>query len=114
MAMPLATYTGWALRAASGPSTGCEAPGQYIPFAKSKAERIASADPRPSIEERYESFGPYRSAVVNAVAALVKDCLLPLRGCGRPGDPLIDAGLAAGVPPPTGGQPKYPAVPHCN
>ena len=55
ISVPLATYTGWNLR---DPSTG--APDQRVsflgscfPFAKTAAERQASDDPRPSIEERY-------------------------------------------------------------
>src|SRR6266852_7223889 len=32
--VPLATYTGWALRAAPQDNDGCEGSGQYIPFAR--------------------------------------------------------------------------------
>ena len=53
--VPLATYTGWALRAGAQAGDGCEGAGQMIPFAKTKAERMASGDPRPSVEERYSS-----------------------------------------------------------
>ena len=112
--VPLATYTGWALRRGTWANDGCEAAGQHIPFAETKAERVASGDPRPSIEERYKAFGQYRSAVVNAVDALVKDRLLLCEDAGAQVTRLIDAGLAAGVPAPNGGQPKYPKVPHCN
>ena len=45
--VPLATYTGWALRAGAHAGDGCEGAGQMIPFAKTKAERLASGDPRP-------------------------------------------------------------------
>jgi hypothetical protein len=60
--VPLATYTGWNLRRRE---FGAEAMlanllGSYIPFAKTKAERQASGDPRPSIAERYGSFENYR------------------------------------------------------
>ena len=112
--VPLATYTGWALRRGTWANDGCEAAGQYIPFARTKAERMASGDPRPSVEERYKSFGQYRSAVVNAVDALVKNRLLLCEDAGAQVTRLIDAGLAAGVPAPDGNQPKYPKVPHCN
>jgi hypothetical protein len=64
--VPTATFTGWALRAA--PFAGddlCDAFGQAIPFAKTKAERLASGDPRLSLEERY----PTSQAYVNRVAA---------------------------------------------
>ncbi len=54
--VPLGTYVGWNVTAA-GFSKGqiCGLNGGYIPFAKTKAERMASGDPRPSIEERYAS-----------------------------------------------------------
>src|ERR1700687_4593409 len=65
--VPLATYTGWALRAGAQAGDGCEGAGQMIPFAKTKAEREASGDPRPSIEERYPSLAPYETTVKAAV-----------------------------------------------
>ena len=46
VAVPLATYTGWALRSGPQANDGCEAAGQYIPFARTKADRMASGDPR--------------------------------------------------------------------
>jgi hypothetical protein len=112
--VPLATYTGWALRSGVWANDGCEASGQFIPFAKTKDERVAAGDPRPSIEERYKSFGQYRSAVVNAVDALVKRRLMLCEDAGDQVTRLIDAGLAAGVPAPRGREPKYPDIPHCN
>jgi hypothetical protein len=112
--VPLATYTGWALRAGAWANDGCEGSGQFIPFAKSSADRLASGDPRPSVEERYESFGQYRSAVVNAVDALVKRRLMLCEYTQDQVARLIDAGLAAGVPAPRGNEPKYPKIPHCN
>src|SRR5437660_10980636 len=48
--VPLATYTGWALRAGPQANDGCESSGQYIPFAHTAAARAASGDPRPSVE----------------------------------------------------------------
>ena len=57
--VPLATYTGWALRSGAQANDGCEASGQYIPFARTAVERELSGDPRPSVEERYPSFGQY-------------------------------------------------------
>ena len=71
VAVPLATYTGWALRSGPQANDGCEAAGQYIPFARTKAERTASGDPRLSIEERYPSFAAYSSAIQKAVDALI-------------------------------------------
>ncbi len=34
--------------------------GSYLPFPKTRAERIASGDPRRSIEERYAGFAEYQ------------------------------------------------------
>jgi hypothetical protein len=69
--VPLATYTGWALRAGAQANDGCEGSGQMIPFARTKAERDASGDPRPSIEERYPNFSAYYFSVLNAVSKFV-------------------------------------------
>ena len=70
--VPLATYTGWAIRAAPQNDDGCEGLGQFIPFAKTKAERIASGDPRLSIEERYGNMEAYSSKLRGAFDKLVK------------------------------------------
>jgi hypothetical protein len=76
--VPLATYTGWAVRAAPQNDDGCEGSGQYIPFPKTKADRIASGDPRPSIEERYANIETYSSQLHNAIDNLVRSgYLLP-------------------------------------
>ena len=114
LTVPLATYTGWGLRAGPQANDGCESSGQYIPFASTKAERVAAGDPRPSVQERYKSFGQYRSAVVNAIDDMVKNRLMLCSDAGAYVQTRIDAGLAAGVPGPKGNEPKYPGVPHCN
>lgn len=46
---------------ASGPLKGNEGnlAAGYIPFAKTKAERLAKSDPRPSLEERYGNIWNY-------------------------------------------------------
>ena len=75
VAVPLATYTGWGLRAHAGGDV-CDAAGQKIDFAKTKAERLASGDPRLSIEERYPTHEQYVSAVTRAANALRQDRLL--------------------------------------
>jgi hypothetical protein len=76
--VPLATYTGWALRAAPQNDDGCEGSGQYIPFPKTKADRLASGDPRLSIEERYGNMETFSSLLHNAVENLVRSgYLLP-------------------------------------
>ena len=68
---PLATYTGWSLRAGAQAGDGCEGTGQMIGFARTKAERMATGDPRPSIEERYASAEAYSAAAKKAIDDLV-------------------------------------------
>jgi hypothetical protein len=68
--VPLATYTGWALRAAPQDNDGCEGSGQYIPFPRTKEDRLASGDPRLSIEERYPDVEIYSSLLRNAINKL--------------------------------------------
>jgi hypothetical protein len=74
---PLGTYTGWNVTAA-GFNKGkiCGLNGAYIPFAKTKAERIASDDPRPSLEERYASHDAYVAAVKSAADKAVGERFL--------------------------------------
>jgi Alpha/beta hydrolase domain len=112
--VPLATYTGWALRRGAQANDGCEAAGQYIPFARTKADRLASRDPRPSIEERYPSFGEYYSAVIRAIDELIKDRLLLCEDAEAEQSRLLAAGLAAGVPPPKGSLPPQSIPPQCH
>ena len=111
--VPLATYTGWALRAGPQANDGCEASGQMIPFARTRAEREAAGDPRPSIEERYPSFGMYYSAVMRAIDDLVKDRLMLCEDADDERARLLQAGLDKGVPPPSGNLPPQANVPHC-
>src|SRR5262249_4482199 len=58
VAVPLATHTGWNLRRRDVGAEGQLASllGSYIPFPKTEAERLATRDPRESIEERYGTF----------------------------------------------------------
>ncbi len=78
LAAPLATYTGWNLRDASigAPQAIQSMVGSFIPFARTKAEREKTGDPRPSIEERYSSKEEYLKRVDAAGRQLVKDHLL--------------------------------------
>jgi len=110
---PLATYTGWNLRSGVWANDGCEGSGGYVPFAKTKAERMASGDPRPSVEERYPSFGEYQSAVMRGIDDLVKDRLLLCEDTAEMQARLLQAGLDAGVPPPKGNLPPQEVPPHC-
>jgi len=70
--VPLATYTGWALRAGRQANDGCEANGQYIPFPATDDPR----DPRPSVAARYPSFDGYYARAVKAIDDLIEDRLL--------------------------------------
>ena len=74
---PKATYTGWNPRAA-GFAEGalCYNTGAVVPFAATKAERMAASDPRPSIEERYATPAAYVAAVKAAATRLVAERLL--------------------------------------
>ncbi len=76
--VPLATYTGWAVRASPQNDDGCEGSGQYIPFPNTKADRLASGDPRLSIEERYGNIETYSTRLQAAIDNLVRSgYLLP-------------------------------------
>jgi hypothetical protein len=68
VAVPVATYTGWALRADG--LDGCDAAGQKLNFAKTKAERLASGDPRLSLEERYQDHAAYVDQVRQVATTL--------------------------------------------
>jgi hypothetical protein len=72
--VPLATHAGWNLRAASigAPDELLSMVGSYIPFARTKAEREKTRDPRPSIEERYKSKEEYLARVRAAAEQLAK------------------------------------------
>jgi hypothetical protein len=72
--VPVATYSGWALRADG--LDGCDTAGQRIAFAKTKAERLAAGDPRLSLEERYPDHATYVNLVTRAAQELKAQRLL--------------------------------------
>jgi Alpha/beta hydrolase domain len=75
--VPLATYTGWGLRAAAFAGDDlCDAAGQKIDFAQTKADRLALGDPRRSIEERYRTHEAYAKEVARAAKHLHRQRLL--------------------------------------
>ena len=77
VAVPLATYTGWNLRAVPpGANDGCDASGQKIDLSETQADRLASGDPRLSIEERYPTHDGYVNAVTRAATDLEQQRLL--------------------------------------
>ena len=71
--VPLGTYTGWNT-VASGFYKGQirTNTGSFIPFARTKAERLASGDPRLSLEERYGTHKKYVAQVRAAAERLVR------------------------------------------
>jgi hypothetical protein len=77
MRAPLGTYVGWNY-AKDGyeEGRGCGSNGGFIPFAPTRAERIAAGDPRLSLEERYGSREAYAARVRLAAETLVKERLL--------------------------------------
>jgi hypothetical protein len=75
--VPVGTYTGWALRRAPfAENEDCALTGQFIPFAATRAERLASGDPRLSLEERYPTHADYVSKVGAAADRLVAEGLM--------------------------------------
>jgi len=73
--VPLATYTGWNLRDPSigAPDQRVSFEASYVPFAKTKEERVEKQDPRRSIEERYANRYEYLTCYAAALDALVKE-----------------------------------------
>jgi hypothetical protein len=69
---PLGTYLGWNVTANGArpfhAGQICNYMGGMIPFARTESERRASADPRPSLEERYGSHAGYVAVVRKAAA----------------------------------------------
>lgn len=61
VAVPVATYASWRLRAADGPAANqlYSLSGSYIPFPVTRAERERTGDPRMSVRERYASLEEY-------------------------------------------------------
>ncbi|MFC5499693.1 alpha/beta hydrolase domain-containing protein [Caenimonas terrae] len=79
---PLGTYLGWNITAGGArpfhQGQICNYVGGMIPFAKTRAERIAMGDPRLSLQERYGSHEGYVAAVRKAAdKALGASFLLP-------------------------------------
>ena len=91
---PLGTYLGWNVVAA-GFHQGkiCNYAGGMIPFAKTRAERMANGDPRPSLEERYKTHEGYVEAVKAAAAKAVAEAFLLQADADR----LIAAASASNV-----------------
>jgi hypothetical protein len=77
IAVPLATHTGWNLYKAPYPEGEfCDREGSYVPFARTKGERVAQGDPRPSLEEWYGTREAYVQRVKEVVRELQEARLL--------------------------------------
>jgi hypothetical protein len=74
---PLGTYLGWNITA-KGFDKGriCTLNGGYVPFAQTRAERVAAGDPRPSLEERYGTHEAYVARVKAAAEKAVAERFL--------------------------------------
>lgn len=69
LAVPLGTYTGTNVYK-DMPSELCDRDGTFVSFARTRAERERSGDPRPSLEERYGTREAYVAKVKEAADAL--------------------------------------------
>jgi hypothetical protein len=77
LAAPAGTYTGWNVRAAGfAPGALADLQGSQLPFPATRAERVATGDPRPSLEERYAGAEDYARAVAEAARKLVEEGFL--------------------------------------
>jgi hypothetical protein len=74
---PLGTYTGWNPIARGFFKDQIQAlGGGFIPFARTKVQRLAAGDPRPSLEERYVDHQGYVARVKTAAARAVAERFL--------------------------------------
>ena len=84
IAVPVATYTGWNLYKSPFPEGElCDRDGSHLAFAKTRGEREARKDPRPSLEERYASHAEYVDRVTAAAQQLVRERLLLAEDAAR-------------------------------
>ena len=76
--VPLGTATGWVFRPESmgSPQDFYLLRGAWVPFARTKAQRLATDDPRPSLEERYPSKTDFMEKVNAALHQLIEQRLL--------------------------------------
>jgi hypothetical protein len=75
LAVALATHTGWNLRhpGIGGAEQLLVFAGATLPFPRTRAERAATGDPRPSVEERYGSRATYLERVRSAARTLAHE-----------------------------------------
>jgi len=70
---PIGTNVGWNLRPGFRAPDLCSLSGSFVPFAKTKAERLASGDSRKSLEERYKDHDGFVKAVTKAAKELTAE-----------------------------------------
>jgi hypothetical protein len=74
--VPVGTNTGWNRLAGPRSRDLCGLSGSFFPFARTRAERLASGDPRRSLEERYRNHAGFVAAVEASARRLVKERFL--------------------------------------
>lgn len=98
--VPVGTYASWSLRNETVGAAGelLNLQGSYIPFAKTKTERDAKQDPRPSLDSLYPSYAEYEKRYL-AVAQeriaqgyLLSEELPRLKALCEKFKPLFEAG----------------------
>jgi Alpha/beta hydrolase domain len=92
LAAPLATYTGWNLRAPSigAPWSRVSFLGSYLPLPPTREARQARGDPRRSIAERHGSRDAYLGAFTRRALELVQDRYLLAEDLR----PILERGIA--------------------
>jgi hypothetical protein len=70
---PLGTNVGWNLCKAPREPDLCSLSGSWVPFAKTRGERLAAGDSRLSLEERYKDHEGFVRAVRRAATDLVSE-----------------------------------------
>ena len=70
---PIGTNVGWNLRPGFRAPDLCSLSGSFVPFAKTKAERLESGDSRKSLEERYKDHDGFVKAVTKATKELTAE-----------------------------------------
>jgi hypothetical protein len=88
----------------------CQLQAGTIPFARTKAERMAKGDPRPSLEERYGSLLHYYSLAVEAANKQVAQRLLLPEDADREINQLLNDMLKNGALPLRGFEPRLEAA----
>src|SRR5262249_4765798 len=75
VAVPIATATGWNVRAPEAGAAGelCYLEGSFVASPKTKAEREPKKAPRPSLEERYKDRADYAERVRKVATELQRE-----------------------------------------